>query len=177
MTEKMLSLHVFESVGEFSFREVLPTDPVNLVANYAHVLRLSSLLDVLDLRTTSALTHLNTLESISAGQGACDIQSSRSQMLSLTLRRSRLIRFSHRVKWSAVSNRPQLGQPECLSAVPFHRIPTLLPIPQLVHLGPFPKERAGVRPGNGVESGVVHNLFILIELPSILPSDLIPKFF
>eukprot|EP00985_Skeletonema_marinoi_P035452 scaffold46592_cov80-Skeletonema_marinoi.AAC.1 len=35
----MLSLHVFESVGEFSFREVLPTDPVNLVANYAHVLR------------------------------------------------------------------------------------------------------------------------------------------
>eukprot|EP00985_Skeletonema_marinoi_P011025 scaffold5191_cov73-Skeletonema_marinoi.AAC.2 len=116
----MLSLHVFESFGEFSFREVLPTDPVNLVANYAHVLRHFLPSGCTRSRTTSALTHLNTLESISTGQGACDIQSSMSQMLSLTLRRSRLIRFSHRVKWSAVSNRPQLGQPECLSAVPFN---------------------------------------------------------
>eukprot|EP00985_Skeletonema_marinoi_P006462 scaffold2799_cov126-Skeletonema_marinoi.AAC.1 len=33
--------------------------------------------------------------------------------------------------------------------------------------------RAEVRPGNGVESGVVYNLFIMIELPSIHPSDLI----
>ena len=47
--EKMLSLHVSESVGEFSFREVSPTNPVNLVVNCACVETFSSLLDELDL--------------------------------------------------------------------------------------------------------------------------------